>query len=159
LSAAGATVLVIGIGNELRGDDGAGLEAVRRLTGGEGVELAFHRGHALELLELWRGAQAVVLVDAVCSAAPPGTIHRFEGGVEPLDASVRAADTHAVGVRDAVELARALGRLPSRLVIYGIEGAQFEHGIRFSEPVAAAMGRLVGAVDGETRQMRERLCA
>ena len=159
MSGPGRTVLVIGIGTELRGDDAAGLEAVRRLGADDedGIELALHPGDALELLELWRGAPAVLLVDAVRSGSAPGTMHRFEVGTQPLDCSIRLCSSHAVGVAEAVELARVLGRLPPRLVIYGIEAVGFQPGTGLRDPVAASLPRLVRAMSGEAAAIRDEL--
>jgi hydrogenase maturation protease len=150
-------VLVIGIGSEPRGDDAAGLEAVRRLRAGDGIESALCLTGALELLELWRGAPAVLLVDAVRSGSAPGTMHRFEVGTQPLDCSIRLCSSHAIGVGEAVELARVLGRLPPRLVIYGIEAAGFQPGTGLSDPVAASLPRLVRAMSGEAAAIRDEL--
>jgi len=129
---------VIGVGNAARGDDAAGLLAARRLGG---IEL---EGDPSALLELLHGVPSAVVIDAVRSGAPPGTIHRFDATEEPLPASVRSSSsTHAVGVAEAIELARTLGRLPAHVIVYGIEGAQFEAGARLSDPVVTAIDEVV----------------
>jgi len=88
-----------------------------------------------------------VLVDTVRSGAAPGTIHRVEVTDRPIPASLRSSSsTHAVGVGQAIELARALGRLPTRPVVYGIEGASFDAGAALSGDVAAAVVRVADAV-------------
>jgi hydrogenase maturation protease len=148
------TVVVIGVGNGWRGDDGAGPEVARRLRavppgGGDEIVVRSHEGEGAGLLELWRGAAAVVIVDAVRSQGPPGTIHRLDASSTPLPASLRSASSHAVGVAQAIELARALGRLPERVIVYGIEGESFEAGAVVSEKVASALGALVSAVRQE----------
>ncbi|MGZ4244637.1 MAG: hydrogenase maturation protease, partial [Solirubrobacteraceae bacterium] len=66
-----ADVVVIGVGNELRGDDGAGPLVMRRLRDA-GLEVAVCHG-GTELLDLWHGASAAILVDAVATGAPAGT--------------------------------------------------------------------------------------
>jgi hydrogenase maturation protease len=135
-----ADALVIGLGNDLRGDDGAGLEVARALDAPEVREPA-------ALLDLWDGHDAVVLVDAMRSGARPGTVRRFDLGDGPLPLGLRgSASTHAFGLGDAIELARVLGRLPRRTVVYAVEGRAFEAGTGLSEEVAAAVGDLVGAV-------------
>jgi hydrogenase maturation protease len=131
---------VIGLGNAARGDDAAGLIAARRLNGVE------HEGDPLALLDVWDGAESVVVIDAVRSGAVPGTIHRFDAA-EPLPAALRSStSTHAVGLAEAVELARALGRLPARLTVYGIEGERFEAGTGLTPAVSAAVEAVVDAV-------------
>jgi hydrogenase maturation protease len=132
----GDEVLVVGVGNALRGDDGAGLEVVRRLRAradSAGVGVRVLEGEGIGLLEAWEGARAVVLVDSVRTNAPPGAIHRIDVTDSPLPAALRSSSsTHAVGVGEAIELARALGRLPSRLVVYRVEGGRFETGAALS---------------------------
>jgi hydrogenase maturation protease len=135
-------VRIIGIGNDYRRDDAAGLEVVRRLKelGAEPAALAEHAGESVGLLEAWTGAAAVILVDAVSSGAPPGTLHRLEAGRDPLPARYFRGSTHAFSPADAVELGRALGRLPPRVIVYGIEGREFDAGAGLSQEVARAVG-------------------
>lgn len=135
------SVRIIGIGNDYRRDDAAGLEVIRRLKerGIEPAALAEHAGESVSLLEAWRGAAAVILVDAVASGAPPGTLHRLEAGRQPLPARFFRGSTHAFSLADAVELGRALGRLPPRLDVYGIEGREFSSGTGLTPEVARAV--------------------
>jgi hydrogenase maturation protease len=133
--------LVIGLGNAARGDDAAGLIAARRLGGVE------HEGDPLALLDLWEGAELALVIDAVSSGADPGTIHRFDAVAEALPARLRSStSTHAVGLAEAIELARALGRLPARLIVCGIEGGRFEAGTALTLAVAAAVDAVVSEV-------------
>lgn len=102
-----------------------------------------HEGDAVALLDAWAGAAHAIVVDAATSGAPPGTIHRFDAAARPLPARALRSSTHAFGVADAVELARALGRLPDRLELYAIEGDDFSLGMAVSAPVARAVEALV----------------
>jgi hydrogenase maturation protease len=139
---------LVGVGNDWRGDDGAGLALARRLHGElAGVRVLETRCDPAALLDAWSGADHVLVVDAVRSGAEPGTIHRIADG--PLPAGMRGS-THALGLAEAVELSRALGRLPARLEIYGIEGARFEPGAGLTPPVARAVQTLCA-------DLRERL--
>ena len=129
---------VIGLGNEWRGDDGVGIEVARRLGGRE------LGGEPIELAEALAGEPEVTVVDAVSSGAPPGTVHTFDASTEPLPARLfGASSTHALGLAEAVELARSLGRLPDRVVVYGIEGSSFGFGKGLSPEVERAADRLV----------------
>lgn len=128
--------MIIGVGNPDAGDDAAGPMVARRLGGRE------TGGDVTELLELWSSADEVILVDAVRSGSPAGTIHRFDAGAGPLPERSFRGSTHALGVGDAIELARALGRLPRKLVVYGIEGRTFAPGEPMSPEVAAAVEEL-----------------
>jgi hydrogenase maturation protease len=98
------------------------------------------------LLDLWDGLDTVVVVDALRSGAPPGTLHRVDVGDGPLPRELRLASTHALGIADALELGRALGRAPRRVVVLGVEGASFGMGEELSPEVARAMGTLVSSV-------------
>ena len=144
---------MIGVGNPLRGDDGVGLlvaQRVRELAGPE-VEVLELEGEPSRLIDAWEGADTAAVVDAVSSGAEAGTVMRFEAHEEPLPASLAAFSTHALGLGDAIEIARALGRLPRRLIVYAIEGARFEAGARPSPAVAASVDRAAEAVLGEAR--------
>jgi hydrogenase maturation protease len=134
-------VIVLGIGNPWRRDDGAGLAVARLLAGTPGVEVLEREGEPASLIDAWDGADALWLVDAVSSGAVPGTLHRIDVAEQELPADFFRASTHHLGLAEAVELARALGRLPARTVFYGIEGASFEAGEGLSAEVAAAAAR------------------
>jgi hydrogenase maturation protease len=129
--------LVIGIGNTFRSDDGVGIWVARRLRHeiSRGVSILEATGEGGALLEAWKGAASVFLLDAMRSGAAPGTIHRFDAAVEPIRAKFFRTSSHAFGVGEAVELARALNQLPPHLIIYGIEGANFGPGVELSAVV------------------------
>lgn len=135
-----ADVVVIGIGNELRGDDAAGPLVMRQLRDA-GLEVTTCADSA-DLLHLWDGARTAIVVDAIVTGAPAGTVHRLDLGSESASGSGGLSGTHSVGVGDAVELARALGRLPPRVIVYGIEAGGFALGAPSSGAVNAAI-RLV----------------
>ena len=137
--------LLIGVGNEWRRDDGAGLAVVRRLRGRlpDTISLLESAGEPMGLVEAWSGAREAVVVDAARSEAPPGTIHRIDVRAEELPAELFRGSTHAFGVAEAVELAHALGRIPERLSVFGIEGEIMGAGSGLSAGVERAVGELV----------------
>jgi hydrogenase maturation protease len=140
--------VVIGVGNDYRGDDGAALAVVRRLESEVPADVtvrAFEQ-EPTRLIDAWDGAESAVVVDAVASGAEPGTFHRFDASAEPIPARVFRSSTHAFGVGEAIELARALGKLPGRVVVYGIEGASFAAGEGLSPAVAEAVEPAAAAV-------------
>jgi hydrogenase maturation protease len=140
---------VIGVGNEYRSDDAAGLVVARALRD-RGVDAREQQGEPVALIEAFAGHDDVVLVDAVRSGAEPGTVHRVDVSDQPLPAELgRAASTHAVGIGEAIELARALDRLPARVVLFGIEAERFEAGTSLSPAVEAAVATLVDAIVAE----------
>ena len=117
----------IGVGNRFRGDDGAGLETADRLVGLSEVEVVHSSGDPAAIISAWEDGTTVVAVDAVVSGAEVGTIVTVDATSEELPACFTRS-THALGLGHAVELARAIGRLPPRLVLFGIEGACFDMG-------------------------------
>jgi hydrogenase maturation protease len=142
---------VIGVGNPWRGDDAAGLAVARLLRGTlpPEVEVLEREGEPTGLVDAWEGAEAVWLVDAVVSGATPGTVHRLDASVQELPAELVSASTHHLGIAEAVELARALGRLPARVVFYGIEAAGAEPGDKLAPEVEAAVERVAAALREE----------
>ena len=137
---------VVGVGSAWRGDDAAGLAVAAALRDERpgGVEAVEHAaGDPAALIDLWDGAADVVVVDAVSSGAAAGTVHHFDACAGPLPAELFGSSTHALGLADAVELARALDRLPARLRIVGIEGRAFGHGAGLTPAVEHAVARVV----------------
>jgi hydrogenase maturation protease len=147
---------VVGIGNAWQGDDGAGLAAARRLRerAPEGVVVKELEGEPVSLVDALDGAEEVILVDAVRSGAEPGTVHRIDASGEPLPATLSAASTHPLGVGEAIELARALGRLPRRVVLYGIEAQSLAAGDELTPAVARAVDEVVERVVTECTSSR-----
>jgi hydrogenase maturation protease len=149
---------VIGVGNPYRGDDAAGLAAAARLEAlvPGGVAVLPCEQEPTRIIDAWRGSAGAVVVDAVASGAEPGTLHRIDASREPVPARVFRSSTHAFGVGEAIELARALGRLPERLVVYGVEGATFSAGVGLTPAVDEAVDEVVEAVLGDVdRLLRE----
>jgi len=140
--------VVIGLGHPLRGDDAVGPATVELLRSrlAQTVRLVV-LSDPLRLLECWERASMAIVCDAVRSASPPGTLHRFEAHAAPLPATVRSVvSSHGIGLAEVVELARRLRQLPPRLIIYGIEGYRFELGASLSPEVAAAIPRTAEAI-------------
>jgi hydrogenase maturation protease len=140
--------LIIGCGNADRGDDAAGLLVARRLRA-MGVEAKEESGEAFALIESWRDAdddQEVILIDAVVTGSPPGTITVWDARTAPVVSDYFRCSTHAFGVAGAIELARILDLLPPRLLIYGIEAAHFGVGNEPSPEVLHAVEELAGRI-------------
>jgi hydrogenase maturation protease len=139
-------VLVIGVGNDFRSDDGAGLFVARSLQARvlPGVLTREASGEGAALMDMWSGIPAVIMADAVDAGGEPGAIYRLDAGSEPIPALFFHYSTHAFSVAEAVEMARALGQLPPRFVIYGIEGQNYHAGQGLS-PVVEQAARTVSA--------------
>jgi hydrogenase maturation protease len=148
-------VVVIGVGNPWRRDDGAGAAvaaavrsrlAARRspdLTGlADGdreLEVLELDGEAARLVEAWDGAHLVIVVDAMRSGAARGTVRLFEVDAGPVEPAGSRTSSHGLGFAQAVPLAQALGRMPRRLVVIGIEAADLRRGEGLTTKVAAAV--------------------
>jgi hydrogenase maturation protease len=149
-------VLVIGVGNEMRGDDGAGLEVARRLhraSGMAGIDVEEEQNDPTALIERWRDRPGLVIVDAARTGAP-GEIQRFDVSRHALPAGVvGSSSTHAIGVSEAIELARALGELPGNVIVLTVGGARFEAGADLAVEVAAALPGLTNRVLAEARRL------
>src|ERR1019366_9898680 len=96
---------IIGCGNRDRGDDAAGVLVAERLQG-LGIDAEARSSEALDLIEAWRGADDVVVVDAVVTGAPAGTVQVWGGPVRKLGSV--SASTHGFGIAEAIGLAGAL---------------------------------------------------
>lgn len=138
-------VVVIGVGNALRADDAAGLEVVRRLRAGPGVDVLEQSGEATALLDALRGRAAALIVDAA-AGTDPGRLHRLDAAAGPLPQGMFGVSTHGFGVAEGIELARALGALPPVCVVYAVEGERFETGAPMSEAVARALPRAAESI-------------
>jgi hydrogenase maturation protease len=145
--------LVIGVGNVGRGDDGVGLEAARRVASRRpaGASVLQASGEASGLIEAWEGTERVVIIDASHGSGAPGLVHRIDAIRERVPASLGSTSTHGLGVAEAVELARSLGRLPRSIVIYAVEGTDFGPGRGLSADVEAALSGVVDAVVSDVR--------
>jgi hydrogenase maturation protease len=135
--------LVIGIGHAFRGDDAIGplvAERIRAL----GHEAIVHHGEGTDLMERWAGYDCVVIVDATKSKALAGTIRRWDPIAKPLPAQLFPKGSHVFGLVEAIELARTLGRLPAKMTVIGVEGADFTMGWPLS--AAIDVGKVVEEV-------------
>ena len=143
---------VIGVGNAWRGDDAAGLLVARHLARAPlpQVQIVECRGTAGDLQEAWQDALGVIVVDAVVSGGLPGAIYRFDahGAGIPVRLS-RSPSSHGWGVAEALALGQVLQELPAWLIIYGIEGKEFDPGQEVSPEVAAAIPEAARRIERE----------
>jgi hydrogenase maturation protease len=149
-------VLVAGIGNIFLGDDGFGVEVVRRLAGRElpeGVEVVDFGIRGLDLAyALQEEYELVVFVDATPRGQEPGTVYLIEPEIEE-DGEV-SLDTHGMDPVKVIKLSRALGTGPTRTLVVGCEPQVVVSGedyddmlMELSEPVRAAVGEAVRLVE------------
>jgi hydrogenase maturation protease len=146
---------VIGIGNEFRSDDALGIlvaRELRRRSKGD-LRVIEHSGEGAALLDAFQGASAVLLIDAVASRDLPGTVVRIDLSCGGVPSSMTCASSHAFGVAQAVELGRALHRLPQKVILYGMVGECFEPGIGLSDPVVKGIPELLQMIEDDLHAM------
>jgi hydrogenase maturation protease len=148
-------ILIIGVGNYYRGDDSAGLLLAQTLASKNvpGVQVEEFDSDGSGLLSLWEEVDGVIIIDAVSSGNKTGRIYRFEPLAKPLPSSFFSTSTHNFGVAEAIELARALDCLPSRLVVFGVEGTNFKMGDPLSPEVEAAFPALLQQILDEVEKL------
>ena len=136
-----ADIMVIGVGNPYRGDDGIGPFVAKKLRQKKlpGTLVKAHSGEGTSLMASWKCASKVVIIDAMQSGDSPGKVRRFDANRESIPSDFFHYSTHAFSIAEAVELSRALNRLPPSLLIYGIEGKKFDAGNGLSSEVEKAV--------------------
>ncbi|MHA2428633.1 MAG: hydrogenase maturation protease [Candidatus Hermodarchaeia archaeon] len=157
-------IILLGIGQRLRGDDAIGLIAVEKwaeahpdvanspLIRVENLELP-----GLDLLEAISGAEKAVIVDAVHSDSPVATIHKLtESELQSFSPDSQSA--HGWGVAETLKLGRTLETvdLPNEIRIIGIEVEQVEMGAGLSQAVRDKMPKIVDAIHAEIIDVSER---
>ncbi len=155
-------ILVAGVGNIFLGDDGFGVEVVRRLAGRElpeGVEVVDFGIRGMDLAyALQDDYEAVVFVDATPRGEEPGTVYLIEPEIEE-DGEV-VLDTHGMDPVKVIKFARALGAKPARTLVVGCEpqvvvsGEDYEDMLmELSEPVRAAVEEAVKLVESLVKEI------
>ena len=146
-----AAIRVIGIGNGWRGDDAVGLFAAQRLRSrlDPTIEVIATEGDGLALLDLMEGADQVVLIDEARSGSRPGEIVRLDLSTHSRWESVVPCSTHAWSLAEAIDLARTLGRLPVRVVFYGLVIEASDVGTSLSHSARTGLNELVELVTDE----------
>ena len=153
-------VLVLGLGNVLLGDDGVGAAAVARIERDyhvpPGVRLEDGGTLGLSLLGLLAESEHVILVDAVRTDSPPGTLVRLDGA-DVMDAVYERLSTHQVGVADLLEAARFIDRYPATVVLLGLVPDVIDLAVVRSSAVDAGLDALVAAIVHELKSLGHNL--
>lgn len=151
------SVLIIGVGTESRRDDAVGLTIAKKLRErlGARARVAEESGEGARLLERFQSASTVIVIDATRCGRRPGTIFRIDAHEGSIPAEFFNYSTHNFSVAEAVETARAIGQMPPRLILYGIEGERFEAGEGLTEPVRQAGNAVVEKIVAEFEPAQE----
>ncbi len=142
-------IVVIGIGNSYRRDDGVGpaVAAVVDAQAVPGVRVVSNAGDPCAIIDAWAGARLAVVVDATVATPPvPGRIHRCT--INQLHGAV-AVSSHGVDIATVFGLGEALDRIPADVVLFAIEVVETGYGVGLSPRVAAAIPHAVAAVKSE----------
>jgi hydrogenase maturation protease len=110
-------------------------------------------GEGAVLLEAWKGAGCVLLIDAVSSGHAPGDLHRIDCHRAQVPHSLFRSSSHTFGVSEAIELGRTLDTLPGVLMLYGIEGSSFEPGRGLSDVVVRSIPGLLAWIEEDIAEL------
>jgi hydrogenase maturation protease len=154
-------LVVLGVGNVLRADDGVGVRVLERLASARaigdgglppGVRLVDGGIDGLGLLPVVAGARGLVLVDAVRLGGEAGTVSILRG--DAIAAAGGSADGAGDGaVRELLAVAELLGTLPADVAMVAVEVADLGSGLRLTPAVAAAVPVAAARVRDELRRM------
>ncbi|SEJ51222.1 hydrogenase maturation protease [Demequina mangrovi] len=154
-------VLVVGLGSPDRGDDAVGAAVAERLAAMDLDHVdVVTREDPTQLVQLWAGHGAALVIDAVMSGNAPGRLHIREVGDagEPLPTHAFTAagrgGSHAFGLAGAVELARTLGTLPTHVTVVGVEAKTFDFG-PMSPEIQEALDAAVATAAAELIALKE----
>jgi len=138
-------IIVIGVGNEFRNDDGIGIYVARKIKelNLNNVKVIEHSGEGASLMECWKNKEMVFVVDAVSSNANAGTVHFFDASKEKIPTNFFNYSSHLFSIAEAIELSRTLNQLPQQLLVFGIEGRSFETGNMFSSEMVTAADSVI----------------
>ena len=147
-------ILIVGIGNPFRSDDGAGWAVIDALEGQlpEGIRLCKQRGEISELMDVFAHYPIVYLVDACQCKDPVGSWQRIDALEHPLLVEALHTSTHGFGVAQAVAMARNIQQIPSQLIIYAISANKYHIHDALSPPVASAIPAVARAITEDIHQ-------
>lgn len=145
-------VVVLGIGNLLLSDEGAGVRALERLRAAydlpDGVSLIDGGTSAMELLDDLEGVDLLIVLDAVRAGLAPGSLIRLSGNDVPVFFRTKLSP-HQIGLADVLATLDLLGAPPRETVVLGVEPLCLETGLGLSAPVAARLPEMAGKVADE----------
>jgi len=144
-------IVIIGFGNILMNDDGAGIWVIRRLLElplRENVQLLDGGVASFEILDAARSADHIIVIDALAGGGLPGDIYRIAPEDVLQDSPSFPLSLHDGTLLQSVKLAHCAGPMPP-VTIYGIEPGNISFGMSMTPPVIAAVDRLADILDAE----------
>jgi len=145
-------VLVLGLGNILLSDEGAGVKAIEELKNrydcSDAVEIIDGGTMGLELLPYFEERSHILIIDAVKTGRKPGTIVRID---DPPAYFGSKTSPHQIGLADVMGVAVITDIMPQYITLFGIEPKQLSTGLVLSTEVASNLSRLVDMVAAELK--------
>lgn len=145
-------ICVVGIGNKDCGDDGIGAAVIQRLETMElnGTIPILASGEPVGLIGILADHEVAILVDAIDVINGEGKIHRYDASTEALPSELFSNySTHSMGIYDAIEMSRVLDEIPEKLIVFGMEGKNFQPGDTMSPKVTENLDELVNRIRSE----------
>jgi hydrogenase maturation protease len=147
-------ILVIGLGSEFRSDDQIGIETVKQLasrfSGNPRIEFMQAKADPTLLIEIWSQRQLVIVVDAfaIAGLAPGSLLELEENDFKHLHYNEKTS-SHFLSLKEGLQLGAALGQLPQKILIYGIQGENFNFGEQLSTRVQESIPRLISKIEAQ----------
>jgi hydrogenase maturation protease len=144
-------ILVMGVGNILLGDEGVGVrtvEAMRRMTLPDNVELLDVGTGALDIMDIIANREKVFIIDAVRGGGEPGAVYRFT----PDDIAIQSPapfSVHQFDIPGTLNMAELAGCMPGEVIIFGIEPKRVDWSLELSPEVAAVIPKVIELVMSE----------
>jgi len=136
-------IVVIGIGNLIKSDDGVGVHAIRHLEGKvpEGVDLIEGSIYCADLFCFLEGRHKAIFIDAIDADDEPGAIFRFSPH-EVKQKTKTPLSIHDFGLYELIMTSKLMGECPEDITIFAVQVDNTEFGDRMTEGVAAAVPRV-----------------
>jgi hydrogenase maturation protease len=145
-------VLVLGIGNILLSDEGAGVKAAEELQNrydcSDAVEIVDGGTVGFELLPYFENRSHILIIDAVKTGNKPGTIVRID---DPPAFFQKKVSPHQIGLADVMGIAVITDNMPQNIALFGIEPKELSTGLELSPEVDGNLSQLVDMVADELK--------
>ena len=150
------SVLILGVGNILLTDEGIGVRTVQALQQQylmpENVELVDGGTAGMELMEIMANREHVILIDAVSTGAPPGTVVTLEEDEVPALFRSRISP-HQLGISDLLGVMTLTGELPKHFTLFGVVPYSIDTGIELTDMMEPKRKVLVSKVVSKLESM------
>ena len=153
-------ISIVGIGNEFRRDDGSSIYVARSLKEilPSEIDVIEISDDISKLLEINTDYKKVFIIDAVESHNRPGKIYRYDLRILKLPAIFSNYSTHSFDLTEVIELGLKLNKLPPEIIVYGIEGKNFEPGVGLSDEIIKALPEIINKIQNEIMEsLKEQL--